>query len=210
MAEPATASFPRGLLPVELPAGADVIRVHRNTQGAIFFGPPRGTPPGNRFDAPRGEYRILYAAVELEGAFVETVLRNPRERILKREYVEQRGWTVLALKPTLKLAKLHENGLQFNGTDAGIIGADDYAESRALALALYQEHKTVHGLAYRSRYDNGQICYALFDRVAETDLSAVTADRFDAHRDRVKALMDYYGATFDSSVPIPDFDDLTS
>jgi hypothetical protein len=99
----ATASFPNGLLTVELPAGELLVRVHWNNQEPIYFGPSAGTPPGNRFDAPRGEYRILYAAVNLEGAFVETVLRRPRGRILKRENVEQRGWTVLALKPTLKL-----------------------------------------------------------------------------------------------------------
>ena len=146
----------------------------------------------------------------MEGAFVETVLRRPRGRILKRENVEQRGWTELALKSTLKLAKLYDNGLQFHGTDAGLIGAEDYAESRALALAIYQEDASVQGLAYRSRYDNSHIRYVLFDRATETDLSPVAANRFDEHRDRVDALMRNYGAAFDPCLPIPDLSDLTS
>ena len=82
--------------------------------------------------------------------------------------------------------------------------------SRALAHAIYQEDKTVHGLAYRSRYDNSQICYALFDRVVETDLLPATANRFDEYRDRVDALMRHYGAAFDPGVPIPDLGQLTS
>lgn len=205
MPESTPSRFPQGLLTIDLPAGATIIRVHRHTNGAVYFGPSAGKPAECRFDALHSEYRILYAAVNLEGAFVETVLRRPR-RIFRRAFVEERGWTTLAVKRTLKLAKLYDEGLQFHGTDAGLIGAEDYTESRALALSIHQEDISIDGLAYRSRYDNGEICHALFDRVAGADLAVATAERFDQHKDRVDNLMRRYGAVFDTSASIPPAD----
>ncbi|KIQ02441.1 hypothetical protein RU07_11805 [Agrobacterium tumefaciens] len=86
--------------------------------------------------------------------------------------------------------------------DAGEISVNDYGPSRALALALHSEFGDLDGLAYRSRYNNGEICYAVFDRItiAEFDVEPVSA--FVDFRDRVDALMEFYGAVFDTSPPI--------
>jgi len=43
--------------------------IHRKGQGPVFFGPAAGRAPQNRFDAPAGEYGVLYAAQRLEVAF---------------------------------------------------------------------------------------------------------------------------------------------
>lgn len=179
-----------------------MVRIHPEDRGPIFFGPSPGSAPKNRFDAPGGEYRALYAAERLEGAFVETILRKPGGRVLRRAFVQQRAWSVLRTQRPLSLAKVYDEGLQVYGIDAGTIGIDDYAESRALALALYHEFPVLYGLAYRSRYNNGEICYALFDRVAAADLSPVKADAFRDHPDRVDGLMSLYGAAFDTSAAI--------
>ncbi|RVL57842.1 RES domain-containing protein [Sinorhizobium meliloti] len=72
-----TARFPSGLRIAALDAGDVVVRVHQKIHGAIFFGPAPGATPQGRFDAPAGQYRLLYVAQRLEGAFVETVLRRP-------------------------------------------------------------------------------------------------------------------------------------
>jgi hypothetical protein len=40
-----TSRFPSGLLSTVLEAGEIVMRVHRKTQGPIFFGPGAGKPP---------------------------------------------------------------------------------------------------------------------------------------------------------------------
>lgn len=115
-----TARFPSGLRIAALDAGDVVVRVHQKIHGAIFFGPAPGATPQGRFDAPAGQYRLLYVAQRLEGAFVETVLRRPANRIVRRAFVEERMWTPLRLHRQLVLAKLMDEGLLFHGVDASI------------------------------------------------------------------------------------------
>ena len=185
---------------IVLRAGTLIVRIHHVTRTAVFFGPPPGQRPGNRFDAPNGEYRVLYASHRLEGAFVETILRRPKGRILRAEFVNERAYTTLKLNRPVQLAKVFDEGLQAFGVDAGEIGADTYALSRDLAHRI---HATgVHGLAYRSRYNNGEICYALFDRVAPTDLTPMRTNQFDAAGDTVSRLMALYRASFDASASV--------
>ncbi|WP_245456265.1 DUF6985 domain-containing protein [Rhizobium leguminosarum] len=69
------------------------------------------------------------------------------------------------LSRSLKLAKLFDEDLQFHQIDTGEISIDNYGPSRALALALHIEFQDLDGLAYRSRYNNREICFAIFDLV---------------------------------------------
>lgn len=62
-----TARFPSGLRIAALDAGDVVVRVHQKIHGAIFFGPAPGATPQGRFDAPAGQYRLLYVAQRLKG-----------------------------------------------------------------------------------------------------------------------------------------------
>ena len=186
-----------------LPEGELMIRVHYRRNGPVFFGPGPGKPPGNRFDAPNGEYRILYASQRLEGAFVETVLRHPTGRVLRREQVNQKAWSILRLERSIILAKLYDEGLQAYGVDAGQLGADDYALCRSLALNLFRTYPGLHGLTYRSRYNNGEVCYAIYDRVGITDMTTLRTNPFEDHGDRVDQLMRLHHAAFDNSDPIP-------
>lgn len=190
--------FISGLLPLEVPNGAELVRIHWQANGPVFFGPNPGKPPANRFDAPNGEFRVLYGAVELPGAFVETVLRRPG-RVMRRAEADGRAATRLRVQRTLNLAKLFDEGLHWHGIHVGEISIDDYTLSRQLALDLYQSFPTIDGLAYRSRYNNGQICYALFDRVDLSDIVAAGTANFDEHPSIVDSLMTLYGAVFDTS-----------
>jgi hypothetical protein len=192
-----------GLLPVEIIPGRDeLVRIHHKDNGAVFFGPAPGKLPANRFDAPAGEYRVLYCARRLEGAFVETILRRPR-RPITEGYVNERAATNLLPRRTLVLAKLYDEGLHYHGIDVAEIAIEDYAPSRTLALAFHAQFANLDGLAYRSRVNNGEICYALFDRVAAADLPAGPRTSLKDIPDRVKQLMDLHGAVFDRSPPIP-------
>lgn len=197
-----TPRFPSGLRSTILDAGDILVRVHRKSQGAIFFGPAPGIGPQNRFDAPAGQYRMLYAAQRLEGAFVETVLRRPGNRIVKRAFVDERMWTPLRLQRSLVLAKIMDEGLLYHGVDASISATDDYGPSRALALALHEDYSGLDGLAYRSRHNNGEICFALFDRVLAADLAEMPGQLFESHPDRADQLMRLHGAVFDTSAAI--------
>lgn len=190
--------FSNGLLSLALPQGAEIVRVHRQDKGAVFFGPAIGNSPANRFDAPAGQFRVLYGAQELPGAFVETVLRRPG-RVLRRVEADERAATRLQLRRPLQLAKVFDEGLQWHGVHAGEISIDEYGPSRQLALDFHQEFPNLDGLAYRSRFNNGQICYALFDRVEASELVPGARVDFDKHPTLVDDLMKLYGAVFDTS-----------
>lgn len=187
----------------ELALGQSIARVHRLGQGAVFFGPSPGGPPANRWDAPGGEYRTLYAAEKLEGGFVETLLRLPAGRIVRRAFVDARGWSALVLDRTLSLALVRDTGLTRIGVDASVTTTDDYAVSGDLALRLYQAYPRLDGLSYRSRHNNGEVCYAIFDRVDQADLVPGAVHAFKDHPAEVDAIMARHGAVFDPTPMSP-------
>ena len=197
------ALFPRGLLAEVLPAGSVLVRVHHLAHDAVWFGPRPGVPPQHRFDAPAGEYRTLYCAARLGGAFVESVLRKPAGRIVARAYVEERGWSELTTLRVLRLAKLRDEGLHWHGTDAMVSASNDYSVPRSISLALYRAFPQVDGIAYRARHNNGEVCYALFDRVSAVDLVSGLQQGFAEHRAVVDRLMALHGALFDTDPPVP-------
>jgi hypothetical protein len=203
MPSAATPAFPAGLLATTLPAGARLFRIHEAGLAAVFFGPATPGMPRHRFDAVAGEFRIVYAARSLRGAFVETVLHRPAGRIIGRPYVEARGWTVIAPRRSLRLARLYGHGLRWHGTDARISASDDYGESRRIALALFRAFPELDGIAYRPCGDNDTLCVALFDRVRAADLLCGRLNLFRNHRRRTDALMRHYAAVFDPGPAVP-------
>ena len=201
-----TPSFPRGIRVETLPVASEVVRIHLNTNGPVWFGPAPGLAPKYRFDAPSGEYRVCYAAQRLEGAFVESILHGcAKTTILARAFVEERSYCHLKVGRDLRLAKLYDDGLLFHCTDAAISACDDYAEPRRVALALFTEAATpLDGIAYRSRHNNGELCFALFSRVDPSDLpEAGSPSRFDMNQAIVDQLALKYGMAFDTSKPVP-------
>jgi len=193
--------FPRGVLTEVIPAGSAIVRVHHQAYSPLWFGPQPGVPPQHRFDAPNGEYRTLYCAARLAGAFVESVLRRPG-RIVSRAYLEERVWSELTVRRTLRLAKLRDEGLHWHGTDAAISASHDYTVPRRLAVALYTAFPDIDGVTYRARHNNGEVCYALFDRVS-TDLLPGAPQRFAEKGAEIDRLMALHGALFDTGPPVP-------
>jgi RES domain-containing protein len=196
-----TYEFPSGLLELVVPAGAPIVRVHQIVHGAIWFGPEPGKPSVCRFDAPAAEFHTLYGAAELTGAFVETVLRRAR-RIIARPFVEQRQWTILAPRRDVLLAKAFDEGLIHHGVTADICAGDDYSASQRFAVDLHATFGQVDGIAYRARHNNGQICYALFDRVDSAMLETVESHEFKDERATVDDIMRRHGAVWDPATPL--------
>lgn len=118
---------------------------------------------------------------------------------MRRDFIEERMWTPLRLERSVTVAKVMDEGLLFHGVDAAVSAADDYGPSRILALALYQDFPSLDGLAYRSRHNNGEICYALFDRVVPSDLTEMPGHLFAANRTRIDELIRLHGAALDTS-----------
>lgn len=200
--------FPGGLLAESLDPGAVLNRVHRSAVGPIWFGPGPDGPPMGRFDAPQGEFRVLYAAANLAGAFAESVLRRPGVRILRREFIAARTCSFLLVKGALTVAKLYDEGLAVHGLDAAQAATPDYKHTQALALAFHQAFPDLDGLAYRSRIDNGQICYALFDRAAPAALEATGGVDFAKLPQIAEELLRHYRVVIDTTPPLPDLDSL--
>ena len=192
-----------GFLPHRLPAGTELHRIHWAERDPVFFGPKPGLPPANRFDAPAGEYRTFYAAERFEGAFVETVLRDPRRRLIAPANVAARAWTAVALRRDAVLAKLFDEGLRWHGVDGSISAMDDYGPPRAVALALFSRFPGLDGIAYRSRHNNGLLCYAVFDRVAADDLVPGPTVALSSRMDMAERVVREHGGAFDRSAAVP-------
>lgn len=189
-------------LPVLIPAGSEFVRIHGINHGPIWFGPAAGTPPSYRFDAENGGFGVLYGAQQLEGAFVETLLRRGR-RILSRAYVEERKWSVLQFQRDVRLLKLYDEGLAWHNVTSDICTGDDYKIPQAFSTLIHQQYPDVDGIAYRARHDNGQICYALFDRIAAASLLTVEGRNFADEKSVTESLMRRYNASWDPLMPIP-------
>ena len=158
---------------IAIPSGTRVFRIHRLGHGAVFFSPPvdpatgERQPPTYRFDSASGAFGVLYAAEQFEGAFVETILRNPQLTFVSQNYVTLRGVTELACSRELRLVDMHGRGPSRIGT-TNAVSTGPYAPCRAWSDYLYSHRARPDGIAYASRHNPLQICYAIFER---SDLS---------------------------------------
>lgn len=197
-----SASITAAPLITRIPEGVSLVRIHRAGDGPVWFGPVDPAMPTYRFDAPNGEYRTIYLAERLNGAFVETVLRGAK-RIVSRAFVEQREWCELRLLRDVQVLQLHGPGLHWHGQTADISTGSNYARSQEFAARMYAEHPAIDGIAYRSRHDNEEICYALFDRVDPAHLEVADRHKFAAERAITDELMRRYNAAWDPMTPLP-------
>jgi hypothetical protein len=153
-----------GALPITIvAAGSKWWRVHRTARPPVFFGPAPGQPPTYRFDAPDGEFRVLYVGQSLSAAFVETLLRNPRIPFIERSELEERSVAVLNNENELKLVDVRGGGLSHIGVD-NRLATGSYDVAGRWALALWRHADTPDGILYRSKHDPNHICAAIFDR----------------------------------------------
>jgi hypothetical protein len=162
------------------------VRLHRRTHSARFF----GRSGLNRFDAPHGEYGILYAAEDDFCAFVE-VFGDPLDRRilshadLSKYYLSQ----VRATKP-LKLVDLAQGRLR--QADARLTSGDDYNLSQAWALALWTHPDEPDGILWRPRHDPSKESVGLFDR-AQRRIRTRRLRRLTSDVARLAMILDHYG-----------------
>ncbi len=151
-------------LPVlELAAGSSLVRVHRAGLGPVFFSPGAGSGPIGRFDSASGSFGVLYMAHSLEGAFAETVLRNPQRRLIDPAEINSRAVSVLGMSRAVRLVEMRGRGLQAIGTD-NAVSTGPYGPCGVWADALFGHRDQPDGIAYASRHDPDQVCVALFSR----------------------------------------------
>jgi hypothetical protein len=141
------------------------VRIHHRSRSPIFFSPgdTRGEkqPPAGRFDSATSRFGVLYLAFSFEGAFAETVLRNPARRLVSMGEIASRSLAVLALSRAARLVRMHGPGLQALGVDNAIT-TGPYDPCGVWADALFAHPDRPDGIVYASRHDPDQLCVALF------------------------------------------------
>lgn len=99
--------------------------------------------------------------------------------------------TLPSCRRALRLARLYGNGLAVLGGTAQIThGGLPYDLPQCWSKALYGHPMTVDGIAYRSRHDDNEVCFALFDRAP--DALVVKSREPNPDQDWFYALMDRY------------------
>lgn len=155
-------------LPVaELPVGSTLVRIHRTVNSPVFYSPGPGRPPAGRFDSASGAFGVVYLAYTFEGAFAETVLRNPARKLVGVGEIVGRSLAVLAPSRSVRLVQMRGAGLQALGVDNSIT-TGPYGPCSLWADALFGHPDKPDGIAYASRHDPEQVCVALFSRLGLT------------------------------------------
>jgi hypothetical protein len=137
-----------------------VHRVHSRRHRALWFGQRDAR---SRWDDPSGEFGVLYLGRSPVGAFAETLLRAPEDRDVVWSHVAQRRTATFRVVEPLQLMKLHGEGLAWFEVTAADIAEGDYAVTQRISSRVNGD-VPVDGIQYRSRFDNDELCVALFDR----------------------------------------------
>ncbi|MDB5036312.1 MAG: hypothetical protein JWQ98_3553 [Chlorobi bacterium] len=180
----------RDLLIESIPIGKTLFRVHRAIHAPLWFGPDMSAPVSGRFNAPNYEYGVCYLGTSFAAAFAETLLRNPTNRLLSMVDLVERSISAGHCTRGIRLARLHGAGLKRLSISAGTVHGS-HPPCRRLALALHQHPQQIDGIAYRSYFDNDEICVALFDRAAGAITIGTTEGLMDDRR-RLGNILDKY------------------
>lgn len=122
---------------------------------------------GGRLNAPDGAYGTFYASKTPHGAFAETFLRRPGRNLIDTKMRDAKAFVELQLNSSLSLIELTGPGLSILGATAEVThGGLPYDLPQAWSQALHAHPCQADGIAYRSRHDDNELCYALFDRTS--------------------------------------------
>lgn len=122
-----------------------------------------------RFNDPARGYGVLYGAESKRGAFAETFLRQPERTLLASDFIFTKGYVRLATTRPLQLIRVAGPGLVRIGATAEVChGGLPYDVPQAWSTALHGLSHKVDGIAYHARHDDEAVCYAIFDRAADS------------------------------------------
>jgi hypothetical protein len=176
---------------VELPAGESLHRFYAAKRDPIFF----DTSTMGRFNAPDASYGVLYSAKEIAGAFAETFLRTPGRTLIDADLLQRKAYLRFSTNRNLKLIRFAGPGLARLGATAEVSHSGlPYDVPQTWSKALYGYPVEADGLAYFSRHDDAELCYALFDRAA--DAVVETERRTDLDQNWFWRIGEPYGVGF--------------
>lgn len=145
-------------------AGVELYRFHSAAYDPIYF----DRTLGGRLNAPDGTYGVLYAAEAPHGAFAETFLRTPGRRTIDPYLQASKAFATLEVSRQLDFLLLDGPSLAILGATAEIVhGGLPYDAPQSWSRALHGHPIGADGIAYTSRHDPSQLCYAIFERSAD-------------------------------------------
>ncbi len=168
-------------------------RIHRNLDEAAYF----GRSGKSRFDAPAGEFGVLYVAATVEGAFIEGCIRDVgigrAHRVVSTTYLRDRSLSRMSFSDSLRLVDLSGPGLAQVAADMRLCTAGGYRVAQRWSLAFWRHPDVPDGILWPSRHDPSRLCAALFDR-----LGGITTQNIGGFLDlrlraTLAALLDSYG-----------------
>jgi len=175
-------------LPVVSIDPASLLRLFALDRPPLHFRVPKRGQRAHRFDAPDGQFGVMYCAFSLEVCFAETLLRRrayqtPADQptLIDESELRARGiaWLRGHAEEPLVLADLTGGGLVRLHVDGSISTAARYTVSRQWSLALWKHPARVDGIRYVSRFMNSQLAVALFDRCRDRVVVRLTQPLID-------------------------------
>jgi hypothetical protein len=164
-------------------------RIHWLTRDPIYF----GRSGDNRFDAPDGEFGVLYAGKDARCAFIEVFGSATGVHFVEQSELAARGLARIAPRRPLRLVNLTGEGLARVGADARLTSGESYLAARRWALAIHDHPRKPDGIAYAARHDPSRICAALFERAsAELEVTRLGPLTDLAHAALLARLLDTY------------------
>jgi hypothetical protein len=153
------ADFSDKLSVIHFPRGS-WYRVHQTKYDALFF----DRNPSYRFNAPAGQFGVLYMSEAPEGAFAEALLGSrKRPLIVSEAQLQARALTVFTWR-SLVLADFSGYGLAALGLDGRIANGEDYDLCRRWAAWVERHPSKVDGICYLARNAQPTRSVALFER----------------------------------------------
>lgn len=176
---------------VAFPAGESLHRFFTAKREPIFF----DTSTLGCFNAPDASYGVLYAAKEIAGAFAETFLRTPGRTLIDADLLQRKAHVRFSTKRNVKLIRFAGPGLVRLGATAEVSHSGlPYDVPQAWSKALREHPVDADGIAYHSRHDDAELCYALFGRAVDAVVEAEC--RTDLDQDWFWGTAEPYGLGF--------------
>jgi RES domain-containing protein len=164
-------------------------RIHQTALNPLYF----GRSGNHRFDAPAGQFGVLYLGRDEHCAFIETFGHATGVRFVDRAELLRRSLARIVPKRPLRLLDLSGKGLARLGADARLTTGESYAPPQSWARAIHDHRQQPDGIVYSARHDPSRRCAAVFDRVAadfDVDLLGCLAD--PAHAQLLGGILDTY------------------
>ncbi|NWF84899.1 MAG: RES family NAD+ phosphorylase [Bryobacteraceae bacterium] len=166
-------------------------RSYRAGRDAVYF----GRHGFHRWDAPNGEFGVLYLAADEYCAFMESIGRGAlRTRFIPAIQLRQARLCKVGFSRDLRLIDFAgSGGLTRMGAEGSVSSVSGYGNSQRWSQALKSHPSKPDGIYYRSRFDPARMACALFDACARQVKILEDCGTWAEQPRTLGAILDHYG-----------------